>query len=112
MAKLDKEMKTNDYRNVNPAPGAANDPAAIKRMNLRDDRVSVVHSGETDTMPNRDAQEAYADEDDATLESSGPILSDEKDQDDFEYQQGMAEGTKVDEDEEELSPAELKRQAS
>jgi hypothetical protein len=32
---------------------------------LNNDQVSVVHPGETDTMPNREAQDAYADEADS-----------------------------------------------
>lgn len=80
----------NEYRKVSKGLGAAHDPSAVKRMNLENDQVSVVHSGESDPMPNQEAQQAFADEGDGAV--SDHNLSDETDENDFEYQQGEAEG--------------------
>jgi hypothetical protein len=71
------DLKKNEYRSAPNRPGPANDPAAIKRFNLKNDQVSVVHSGESDPMPNQEAQEAYEDSD--------------TDENDFEAQQKNAE---------------------
>ena len=113
----------NDYRSSPRQPGAAHDGQSIGRMNIQNDKVSVVHSGETDPMPNREAQEAYADSvDEETRNEEEVSVADvdevpmqahsgnpenptdsgatEKgdDENDFEYQQALGEeGGVVDE---------------
>lgn len=64
MANTNKDAMSNDYRSAPSRPGAAHDEQSIGRLNIRNDNVSVVHSGESDPMPNRDAQEAYDDDED------------------------------------------------
>jgi hypothetical protein len=63
MADINQDAMNNDYRSAPSRPGAAHDEQSIGRMNIRNDNVSVVHSGESDPMPNREAQDAYADDD-------------------------------------------------
>jgi len=84
------ELKKNEYRSAPNRPGPANDAAAIKRYDLKNDRVSVVHSGESDPMPNQEAQEAYAD---TEIEGSAGDSEEslEGDENDFEAQQKTAE---------------------
>jgi len=73
MADMNKDAMSNDYRSTPSRPGAAHDEQSIGRMNLRNDNVSVVHSGESDPMPNRDAQDAYADDE---MEDAGGATRD------------------------------------
>lgn len=96
------EMKKNEYRSAPDSMGAASDPGAIRRYNLKNDAVTVVHSGESDPMPNQDAQEAYSDTVDTEGNMSPPVSEvEENDENDFEAQQSLAE-----EGEEETIPKE------
>lgn len=58
----DDAALNNDYRSAPNRPGPAHDEQAIGKYDLRNDKVSVIHSGESDEMPNREAQDAYADD--------------------------------------------------
>ncbi|RZA08904.1 MAG: hypothetical protein EOP11_03375 [Proteobacteria bacterium] len=73
MASMNKDSMNNDYRSAPSRPGPAHDEQSIGRMNMRNDNVSVVHSGESDPMPNAEAQEAYADDD---MEDAGGLRAD------------------------------------
>ena len=78
------EMKS-EYRSAPDRMPAAQDPGAIRRFDLKNDKVSVVHSGESDPMPNQEAQEAFADR----VDDTSGLLGD--DENDYEEQQGLAE---------------------
>ena len=58
----DDAALNNDYRSAPNRPGPAHDEQAIGKYNLNNDNVTVIHSGESDTSPNREAQDAYADD--------------------------------------------------
>lgn len=51
----------NNYRTAPSANNPAINASAVRRFNLKNDNVSVVHSGETDPMPAAEPQEAFAD---------------------------------------------------
>jgi hypothetical protein len=77
-----------EYRKRPNRVGPAHDPAAIGSLDLENDKVSVVHSGETDPMPNREAQEAYEERPKARESREADAGEDEND---YENQQEMAE---------------------